>query len=99
MQSEVEEKAYEFGLMRALGLRKHSLILLLLIESAFFAVPGFLFGLLWAQILTIGIAYIFFSTAQTVSSYALTLSSVGIAGLLGLAVPLFGNYLPIRHAM
>ena len=46
--SNVEEKTFEYGMLRAQGMRQHVLIELLLIQSLAFAVPGILLGLLCA---------------------------------------------------
>lgn len=44
--SNVEEKTYEYGMLRALGMKQYVLIELLLLQSLSFSVPGILAGLL-----------------------------------------------------
>jgi ABC-type antimicrobial peptide transport system permease subunit len=44
MQSDVEERTYEFAMLRTLGLKNKNLIVLLLIQSLMFSIPGLLLG-------------------------------------------------------
>ena len=44
MQTDVEERKYEFGVLRTLGLRNRSLITLITIQSLIFSVPGIILG-------------------------------------------------------
>lgn len=60
MISDVEEKTYEFGMLRALGFNKSSLIYLILVEGVVFAIPGLFLGLLMAYVLNTFIAYYIF---------------------------------------
>ena len=44
MQSDVEERTYEFAMLRTLGLRNRNLIVLLSIQAALFSLPGLILG-------------------------------------------------------
>ena len=44
MQTDVEERKYEFAVLRTLGLRNNSLIVLITIQSLFFSIPGIILG-------------------------------------------------------
>lgn len=61
MISDVEEKTYEFGMLRALGFKKTSLIYLLIAEGIIFAIPGLALGLLMAYLINSVIAYFIFN--------------------------------------
>lgn len=60
MISDVEEKTYEFGMLRALGSEKNSIILILLFEALVFALPGLSLGLLMAYIANVAVSVIFY---------------------------------------
>lgn len=63
MISDVEEKTYEFGMIRALGLKKISLIHLILIEGLLFAIPGLSLGLIFAYLINGAVGFLIFSGA------------------------------------
>lgn len=63
MLSDVEEKTYQYGMLRALGFRNKNLIGLISLQSFSFSVPGLLGGLLVAYILNIIARYFIFSLA------------------------------------
>jgi ABC-type antimicrobial peptide transport system permease subunit len=44
MQTDVEERKYEFAVLRTLGLRNRSLITLITIQSLIFSIPGIIGG-------------------------------------------------------
>jgi ABC-type antimicrobial peptide transport system permease subunit len=44
MQTDVEERRYEFGVLRTLGLRNNSLITLITVQTLFFSIPGIILG-------------------------------------------------------
>ena len=69
MIGDVEEKTYEFGMLRALGFNKSYLIVLLMIESLVFSIPGLILGLMTAYLINSLVAMIIFSSTELVSSY------------------------------
>ena len=44
MQTDVEERRDEFGVLRTLGLRNNSLITLITVQTLFFSIPGIILG-------------------------------------------------------
>lgn len=58
MLGDVEEKTYEFGMLRALGLQHKTLMGYLLLQALSFSIPGLLFGLYVAFLLNSIGAYI-----------------------------------------
>ena len=60
--SDVDEKTFEFGMLRALGLKRKSLTLILLFEGLFFAIPGLFLGMLMAFLINTVVAYFIFSS-------------------------------------
>lgn len=51
MQTDVEERTYEFAVLRTLGMRNNSLITLITIQSLFFSIPGIIMGFLLKLVL------------------------------------------------
>ena len=93
MISDVDEKTYEFGMLRALGLTNTSLVLLLILEGLFFAIPGFCMGLLFAYLLNSAAAFLFFKDTELKTSYDLT----GTAIALGICLATVNYIIPIFH--
>ncbi|KAA6395290.1 MAG: putative permease family protein [Streblomastix strix] len=96
--SDVEEKTYEYGMLRALGVSNKTITVLLITTAEFFAVPGTILG--------IGLSALFLYIAIYVVSgvvhYDIPMYYTGIAVLLtvllGLLIPLVANFYPIYHA-
>ena len=63
MLSDVEEKTYQYGMLRALGFRNKNLIGLISLQSFSFSIPGLIGGLLVAYILNIIARYFIFTLA------------------------------------
>lgn len=99
MISDVEEKTYEFGMLRALGFRSKSLVGLISIQSFSFSIPGLFGGLLVASFMNILVRYILFSFAENTTSYALSTSAIILGVTIGFFLPLFANIIPIQRAL
>jgi len=95
MLSDVDEKTYEFAMLRALGFKKSHLLRVITLKSLGFSIPGLVFGIFVALILNIGLRLVIFLKASNVSSYELTSASIWIGVLFGLVMPVISNYLPI----
>jgi ABC-type antimicrobial peptide transport system permease subunit len=53
MVSDVDEKTYQYGMLRALGFRNKNLVALISLQSFSFSVPGLLGGLLVAYFMNV----------------------------------------------
>lgn len=95
MLSDVDEKTYEYGMLRALGFKKEHLVRVISMKSIAFSVPSTIFGVFVAFILNIGLRMVIFLRAENVSDYELTTISIVIGVAFGLIMPLISNYFPI----
>lgn len=99
MIGDVEEKTYEFGMLRALGFKKKWLIVLLTFQALTFALPGLFLGLLTCYILNSIVAMFIFDSSYLVSTFDVAPSAIGLAFGLGFFIPLASNILPIMRAL
>ncbi len=99
MLSNVEEKTYEFGMLRALGFKTNNLVILLILQGLFYAIPGLGIGLLFSEIGNIFVANAIFTYSKEAGSFDLHYSAVLIGVSLGLFMPLVSNILPISRAL
>uniref|UniRef100_A0A0G4HS92 ABC3 transporter permease C-terminal domain-containing protein n=1 Tax=Chromera velia CCMP2878 TaxID=1169474 RepID=A0A0G4HS92_9ALVE len=99
MLNDVEEKTYEFGMLRALGMPKYTLVKLLLIQALLFAIPGLILGLLCAWLVSLFVTYFLASFAATEFSYELHRSAAVLGLGLGLFMPIAANIVPISRAL
>lgn len=51
MMSDIEDKTYEFGMLRALGFNKKSIMITILYQAVMFIIPGLTSGLLLSWVL------------------------------------------------
>ncbi|KAA8497991.1 hypothetical protein FVE85_5576 [Porphyridium purpureum] len=98
-QSEMAERTYEFGMLRALGLRFHDLLAIMVLRGLRSALIGFAIGLALACVALIIVNAVFSDITSFALSVALPVSTVIFAVLVGLFVPLAANILPARRAL
>ena len=97
--SDVEDKTYEFGMLRALGLEKTSLILLLIIQSIFYSVPGIVISLICAYLGGIPIIYAICFYSTTTPVYTLSYGVILLGVCVGIFIPIISNIFPIKRAL
>ncbi len=98
----VEEKTYEYGMLRAMGLKKHSLIQVILSHAFYFAIPGIICGMIASFLTNIAVEFIIrdkVAKANYKIEYVLNWVSIVVPILLGLFIPLAANIVPIRTAL
>ena len=95
----VSDKTYEYGMLRALGFERNSLIGLLLISSAFFTIPGIGLGLIGAWFLWVPLSLLFQLLTSAPPDYSLDWSSIVLAVVVGVVMPIVANIGPIKRAL
>lgn len=99
VQSDVDERRYEFAMLRTLGYRKNQLVQLLFAQTGFFSVPAFIFGMLLMLILLVGIKLAIYSLMRFPIETYIDLYTICMAIALGLVIPQLSNLSPIRSVM
>eukprot|EP01087_Luapelamoeba_hula_P011389 TRINITY_DN3089_c0_g1_i1.p1 TRINITY_DN3089_c0_g1~~TRINITY_DN3089_c0_g1_i1.p1 ORF type:complete len:1336 (+),score=202.48 TRINITY_DN3089_c0_g1_i1:44-4051(+) len=97
--SNTEEKTYEYGMLRALGMKHSSLIHLLTIQALFFSLPAIAIGYLFAWLINIPTSYFIAWYSATDMDWTLTGWSLLIGAALGILMPIVANIIPIRRAL
>lgn len=69
MLSDVEQKTYEYGMLRALGFKSSHLISMISIQSFFFSIPGVVLGIAVAFVTNVLLRYIMYVFAQNTSDF------------------------------
>ena len=67
--SDVDEKTYEFGMLRALGFSKNNVLYTVLFQGTIFAIFGIILGEITAVIFTFGIRSEIYSLVENTSTY------------------------------
>ena len=99
MLGNVDERTYEFGMLRSLGFKKNNLIYLIIIQGFIFAVPGTLFGLITSYIANNFVAFLFNWYTDLVMPYFLSTSNLIFGIVAGLSIPLISSYFPIKKSL
>ena len=95
MQTDVEERRYEFAVLRTLGMRNHSLITLITIQTLIFAVPAIMGGFILQRIL-IYVTEHSLGYLAGVNIHILIMSRTYLMGIVvGLFIPFLSNIVPI----
>lgn len=95
MLSDIEEKTYEIGMLRALGFNTDNVVHLIMSQAIFFAIPGLFFGLVAANVLNSSLRQILFTLTSNYGTYELPWGGYLIGISIGLIMPIISNILPI----
>ena len=99
MLKDVEERTYEFAMLRCLGFKNSSLVVLLFVQATFQSLPativGFLLSYMFMQAGQLAL-YIWLGIAMEIQ---LQWSMVFLSLLIGIAVPFLSNIQPIKKAL
>jgi ABC-type antimicrobial peptide transport system permease subunit len=103
LMGKVEEKTYEYGMLRALGkthpikkgMKKTSLIHIMITQSFYFAIPGICLAMFFSWLCGIGVDYIFVFISKP-PILMLNWTAILYPVLLGIFIPLIANIIPIR---
>jgi ABC-type antimicrobial peptide transport system permease subunit len=99
MLSDVEEKTYEFGMLRALGFNTRNLMATIILQAFTFAIPGLVSGIIVAAILNLAMRHVLYNLTNNNSTYGLSSGSMMIGLSIGLFLPLISNIIPIQKAL
>jgi len=99
MLSDVDEKTYEFGMLRALGFNTKNIMTVIITQAFTFSIPGLVTGLIVAYGLNYALRAVLYSIAHNESTYGLSSASILIGVSLGILLPLVSNIIPIQRAL
>lgn len=99
MISDIDEKTYSYGMLRALGFKNKNLIALITMQAFSFSIPGLLGGLLVAYFLNLVVKYVVFNFAQNTADYNMSGGAIALGASLGILLPLVSNIIPIQRAL
>ena len=72
MLSDVEEKTYEFGMLRALGFNTNNIMVTIIIQATLFMVPGVISGIVMSTFLNVGLRHVLYTLTSNYSYYGLS---------------------------
>lgn len=99
MLGNVDERTYEFGLLRSLGYKKNNILIMIAIQGLIFAIPGIGLGLITSYIVNNYIAFLFNWYAGVVIPYYLNSTTIIWGIVIGLSITLISSYFPIKKAL
>lgn len=97
--SDVEAKTYEYGMLRALGMKQYVLAELLSLQSLMFSVPGIVLGVLLGWVLYVPIAAYIATYTMLRPDLGLNVVAWVLALCMGLLMPVVANVVPIKRAL
>lgn len=92
-------RSYEYGMLRALGMRHRTLSSLLLTQAAFFSGPGIVIGFAAASLLNVGVVLGLGALADVTVPWLLHPAAWALGSVLGTAIPAVANIVPIQRAL
>jgi len=98
MLSDVNNKTFEFGMLRALGFSTKNIAITIFAQAFFIASPAVCAGLAMAAVLNMICRFVLFTITQNYTDYNLTTDSIIIGVVFGMTVPMIANIMPIRKA-
>ncbi|EFA84069.1 hypothetical protein PPL_03142 [Heterostelium album PN500] len=97
--SDVEGKTFEYGMLRAQGMRHYALIILLLTQALYFSVPGIAFGLFFGWVCFAIVAHFVYQFVMLPVDLTFYTIAILSGGLMGLCLPILANIAPIQRAL
>jgi ABC-type antimicrobial peptide transport system permease subunit len=95
MIADVDEKTYQYGMLRALGFHKKGLVTLITMQSLSFSIPGICGGLIVASFLNFITRFFVFQYSRNSTSYDLSNESILLGVGMGFFLPFLSNIGPI----
>lgn len=93
--ADIEERTYEFAMLRTLGFQKHSLVILLTVQALFFSLPATLIGfMLLYNFTTAAQIFLYYGLGSTLQ-VKLTANTIGLGLFVGIMMPLISNIFSI----
>lgn len=92
-------RTYEYGMLRVMGLTHRSLILALVLQALYYAIPGVLLGLVASSALALPVVGTINAYAKVDGQLFLLPSAIATAATLGIAMPLISTLVPMRRAL
>jgi ABC-type antimicrobial peptide transport system permease subunit len=99
MLGNVDERNYEFGMLRALGFKKKNLITMIIFQALIFAIPAIILSLIVATIGNELIGYFLFNWTGIIIDYNLNVWRILWGIFVGISIPLCSSYFPIKKAL
>ena len=99
MLSDVDERTYDFAMLRCLGFKNSSLVVLLLMQALMYSIPATGIGFMLLEIFPSGVQIWLYEFADTSLSVSFSTSTYWLGFATGIGVPLLSNILPIRKAL
>ena len=96
MQTDVEERTYEFAVLRTVGMRNDSLVTLITIQSLLFSIPGIILGFILLFVLVTATQYTLNTFAQVDVEVYIQPRSISLGLVTGLFIPFLSNIIPIK---
>lgn len=99
MLSDVDERTYDFAMLRCLGFKNSSLVVLLLMQALLYSIPATCIGFLLLEIFTSAAQIWLYQFAEISLTVSFSASTYWLGFGTGIGVPLLSNILPIRKAL
>ena len=99
MLTDVNERTFEFGMLRALGLKRLSIIGLVLIQALIFIFPGVLISLAISYLLNLVMYMVIFKYTNSYMSFDLPWEAIVLGVCIGTFLPILSNTMPIQRAL
>ena len=99
MLGNIDEKSYEFGMLRALGLEKAKLTYLIILKGFIFSIPGIILGLSSSYIANNFIAFLFNLYCHFPMPFFLSKTNIVFGISVGLSIPIISSYFPIKKCL
>ncbi|RKP17956.1 hypothetical protein ROZALSC1DRAFT_30291 [Rozella allomycis CSF55] len=97
--ADIQEKTFEFGMLRTLGLNKNNLLRLLTIQSFYFSLPAILTGIYICYVIYVPLSYVLSNMTFTEIRPYLTFGALILGVSLGIILPFVGSIIPVRRAL
>lgn len=99
MLSDVDEKTFEFGMLRALGFNTKNLTVMIIMQAFTFSIPGLITGIILSSLVNVLVRDILYQLCNNYYTYWLSIGAIWFGCAIGIVIPVFSNIIPIQNAL
>ena len=99
LNSDIQEKSFEFGTLRGMGLDRNGLLSLMIVRSTLILVPGLILGNTMSYVIYTMVCYVVFNSLHLSSSFYPPLSIFLITSFWGIFLVLLASAYPIMRVL
>jgi ABC-type lipoprotein release transport system permease subunit len=95
----IDEKTYEYGMLRALGFKRNNIVMMLIIQGLIFATCGWCLGILLSWVVAMGLNIFFYLDIRMLTAISYDPTAWVVTVFFGFVIPIAVNMYSIKSSL